>query len=263
MKHQDTRLRLTIVKTGDTLPPIIERWGDFDRMFLSAMPELGLLPEVLEVHRGAELPAPGDVEAVIITGSPASVTRREPWAERLAAWAREVVAEERFLLGVCYGHQLLAHAIGGEVVESRAGYEVGTIDVELTDPGLEDPLLGAVARGSRRVPFHSTHQDAVTTLGGGAVVLARTDRTPIQAFRVGPRAWGVQFHPEMTGGILRAYVEGRAQVIRDDARRRDLAPEAELERVRASIAETPHGPRLLQRFIELARSPRVERVDRA
>jgi GMP synthase (glutamine-hydrolysing) len=205
------------------------------------------------------------VGAAIITGSPHSVTRREPWADALAKWTSRVVDEGRFLLGVCYGHQILAHAQGGTVAKNPNGYEVGTITVELSEEGASDPILGPLARvrggagegageGAERptLDFHSTHQDAVVELPKGALLLASTLKTPVQAFRIGERAWGVQFHPEFTESVMRIYIERRLDVIRSDAKLRGADPRTEIERVERSVRATPHGRLLLRRFVEHA-----------
>jgi GMP synthase (glutamine-hydrolysing) len=164
------------------------------------------------------------------------VTSREPWADRAASFLRDAVAANRWVLGVCYGHQLLAHALGGVVETNPNGYEAGTIRIELTQDGRADPLLSGASE------FHSTHFDAVSVLPANARLLASTPKTRVQAFRAGERAWGVQFHPEFDEEIMRLYIEKRAASI------------ARLDEVRKSVRATPQGPALLRRFVELARS---------
>jgi GMP synthase (glutamine-hydrolysing) len=242
---------LVLVKTGDTLAEVKSKVGDFDQMFLDQLGESGAAVEVTEVHKGGRLPALSEVDAVIVTGSPSSVTAREPWAEELATWLRDAVGRDKHVLGVCYGHQLLAYAIGGTVEKNPRGYEIGTISVELTEDGKKDVLLGPIARGEPVIDFQSTHMDAVMSLPSGARILASTQQTPVQAFLLGERAWGVQFHPEMTGETIRLYVEGRTPQIAADAERRGLDPSREVSRVKTGVRETPAGPALLRRFISL------------
>ena len=83
--------------------------------------------------RGEALPDPRSVRAVVVTGSAAMVTSREPWSERTAAWLCETVEVKTPVLGICYGHQLLAHALGGRVEDNPQGRHIGTVDVTLTD----------------------------------------------------------------------------------------------------------------------------------
>lgn len=243
---------LTIFKTGDTAPEVIAAHGDYDTMFRAVLEPLGVECEVIDAHRGAVLPTPEDVDMALITGSPASVTTPEPWVEALADWARRAQAAAVPQLGVCYGHQLLAYAHGGRVEQSTRGMEIGTTRVELSAAGREDPLLAGLADARAQVDFHQVHGDVVTALPEGAVLLASNPHTELQAFRLGDKIWGVQFHPEFTRPIMDMYVEARADRVRGLAADAGLDPEAELSRARASITDAPQGPRLLARFIELA-----------
>jgi GMP synthase (glutamine-hydrolysing) len=243
-------MRLLILKAGDTVGAIIERHGDFDRMFEAPIAGLDLEIQVVPVHRGDPLPDIGAVEAVIITGSPSSVTKREPWADALARYTSDLVDAGRPLLGVCYGHQILAHARGGRVEQNPLGYEIGTIDLEITGAGRADPLIGSL-RGPMR--FQSVHADAVVSLPEEAQLLATSERSAVQAFSIGDRTWGVQFHPEMTRSIMSMYVDARIENVRADALRSREDPEARLAAVRRSITDTPSGPELLIRFIALAK----------
>src|SRR5687767_11564392 len=106
-----TTPKLLLVKAGDTLEEVKSTCGDFDRMFLGPLAELGVVPRVVSPHRGERLPPAEAFDAMIITGSPHSVTARDTWADQLAKLLVDAVASDRFVLGVCYGHQLLAHAL--------------------------------------------------------------------------------------------------------------------------------------------------------
>ncbi len=126
-------------------------------------------------------------DAVVISGSQSSVYHDEPWMAELATWVRGAVDAGLPVLGVCWGHQLLARMLGG-VVEDRGHYELGYVEIEQVRP---DPLFEGVPN-----PFvaFATHSDEVTALSENAVLLAR-NAAGIQAFRHG-RIYGVQFHPE-------------------------------------------------------------------
>lgn len=221
-----------------------QRFGEFIDFFRSAVPEAQLV--LADAIQGS-LPDPKQVEAAIITGSPHSVTQPEAWTHALADWTRQMVGEARPLLGVCYGHQLMAWALGGQVEENVAGYEIGSIEVELTEAGRTDPLLGVLGES---LQVQSTHVDTVTRLPFDAVVLGANKRA-LQAFRAGPRAWAVQFHPEFSADIMRAYVELRQPLLRTHCEKRGLNFEAELAQAR-QVKETPQGPALLRRFLALA-----------
>ena len=91
--------------------------------------------------KGAELPDPRTVAGVIITGAAAMVTEELDWSERTAAWIPAVLEAETPLLGICYGHQLIAHALDGRVAKNLKGREMGTVEVRLTEAAENDPIL--------------------------------------------------------------------------------------------------------------------------
>ncbi len=230
-----------IFKTGSTFPDLARFSGDFDAWFSRG---LGLHPtriRVLEASNGHPLPKPEAAAAVVITGSHAMVTDREAWSERLAGWLKEAVPTGLPILGVCFGHQLLAHALGGKVDYRADGPEVGTVEVRLTEHGRQDPLLGGV---DETFPAHATHAQSVVSLPPGAVHLAANDMEPHHAFRAGDRAWGLQFHPEFDVEIMRTYVDARAA--------RGECPKCDWSVIRASVRETPASAGLLRRFADLA-----------
>jgi GMP synthase (glutamine-hydrolysing) len=245
---------ILIIKAGDTMPAVKEKAGDFDRMFLSQLE--GTVHRdritIVQVHKGEPLPDPGAFTAAIITGSASSVTEREPWADMLAAWINRTMAAERPLLGVCYGHQLIAHAQGGRVARNPKGYEIGTKDVVLTGEGAKDALLGTIAAGRASIPFNHTHFDIVSELPPNATLLAKSAMSEVQAFRIGDRTWGVQFHPELTRPVMELYVEVRAPLIERDAIARGEDPHASVARARASIGDTADGGALLRLFVDRA-----------
>jgi GMP synthase (glutamine-hydrolysing) len=226
---------ILVLKTGEALPPVKAACGDFEQWIAKGLSRR-LAPgdvEVAAVYLGDPLPAPDRISGVVITGSVAMVSAREPWSERAAAWLAEIVAKDAVpALGLCYGHQLLAHALGGEVGPNPNGREMGTVEVHLVaDPPLFEPgvYLG-----------HTSHLEAVLRPPRGAQVLARTALDPHSVLRYGPRQWGTQFHPEFDAEILRCYVEARREVLADEGR----DPDAMLER----IEETPELARVLERF---------------
>jgi GMP synthase (glutamine-hydrolysing) len=125
-------------------------------------------------------------------------------------FVQTIIARRQPVLGVCFGHQLLGRGLGGEVRQHPAGWEVGTCKVKLTDAGLESPLFAGF---DPEFDVIESHRDAVFTLPAGARLLATNAHTPIQAFSVEDRFFGVQFHPEMNGEILRhVWTERRVKL---------------------------------------------------
>jgi GMP synthase (glutamine-hydrolysing) len=232
--------RVLLVKTGATLARLRPRRGDYEDWFVEG---LGLGWERVDlavVCEGQTLPDPHEPAGVVVTGSSALVSAREPWSERTADWLRETLAAGTPLLGVCYGHQLLAHALGGRVGRNPRGREIGTVAVRLHPAAREDALLGGLPA---RLTVQATHVESVLELPPGARLLASSDIDPHQAFACGERAWGVQFHPEFDAEVVRTYLEERREEVREEG----LDPES-LER---AVEESPHGTQLLRRFAEL------------
>lgn len=233
------RAPLVILKTGSTLPRLAATRGDYEDWIAEGMGAHEV--EVCRVAEGDPLPRPDAIGALVITGSSALVTDRLPWSEAAAAWLPEVLRRDVPVLGICYGHQLLAHALGGEVGMNPRGREIGTIEVELSPEGARDPLFAELGP---RLCVSASHRQSVLALPEGARRLAGNDADPNQAFALGERVWGVQFHPEWDHEVARVYVEERAEALLEEG----LDPTALLARGRAS----DDGAAILRRFAQLA-----------
>ena len=242
---------ILILKTGEAPPSVQRSYGDFeDWIALGLGKPLDSL-EVASVYKGDSLPSVDSVRGVVITGSPAMVTERPDWSEASARWLARIVEADRMpVLGICYGHQLLAHALGGEVGTNPRGREMGTVDVtfhrgETEAQGEADgppPIFEAgVLRG------HMSHFESVLRAPDGAEMLASTALDPHSVLEFGPRQWGVQCHPEFDRDIMRGYVEARRDILLGEG----LAPDTMI----AEATETFPITRMLARF--------AERVDRS
>ena len=232
-----------ILRPGSTITGMIERFGDYDAWFVRALEPTGARLVVYDVMAD-EPPDAAAADGWLVTGSRSSLAvTAEPWAEALLDWIRGAVAREAPLLGVCYGHQAVCAALGGRVVRHPAGWEIGTVEVELTDAGRTDPLFAGFPG---RFLAHTTHEDQVAELPPGAVLLAGNPHSPIQAVAIGPAARAVQFHPEVTAPIAAAFV----------ARRRHLLP------VEPGVREAPHAPRVLDNWVAGFVAPREKAAAR-
>ena len=230
-----------ILETGQPAAPL-RRFGGFPHWIRVAA---GLAADdtvAMNVERGDALPAREGFAGAMITGSAAMVTEQLPWSERSAAWLRDAAEAGLPLFGICYGHQLLAHALGGEVGDNPAGRQMGTIEVSLLPAAADDPLFAGVPD-----PFlaQSTHLQAVLRLPEGAVALATSERDRFHAFRWGDSAWGVQFHPEFSTAHMRGYLRARRVALA----REGFDPQAMLRAASAA----PHARGILRRFVREAR----------
>lgn len=237
--------KLLIIKTGTTFPGIRQAHGDFEDLVINQAGLTAADALVTPVYERQALPPARDVAAVIITGSHAMVTDKDAWSIYLARWLHEERPRAVPVLGICYGHQLLAAAWGGAVDYHQRGSEVGAVDITLTDAGVDDPLLGCLPP---RFIGYAAHAQTVTQLPPGARLLAYNAFEPHHAFVVDGNVWGVQFHPEFTAPVMQAYIDAerdeRVLSEQDAAQRR--------ETVRQQAAQTEaYGRRLLRRFLAL------------
>jgi GMP synthase (glutamine-hydrolysing) len=237
-----------LLKAGDAAESVRLSAGDYERWFLRTIGLSGYRFDILPVHRGAPLPASADgYDAVMMTGSPLSVTQLAPWMERAAAFMVEAGERGVPVLGVCFGQQLLAHAYGGRVTRNPQGRETGTVEVTLTQEGRQDPLFDGLPE---RFAVQATHEDIVSQLPEGARVLAGNANTAAQALAFRASVRGVQFHPEAPPDAMRAVILARQEGLEQDAVARGAAPGARVPRLLASISPTPAGPRILVNFLE-------------
>jgi GMP synthase (glutamine-hydrolysing) len=237
-----TQATILIVKTGDTFADLIGSFGDFEDWIRQG---LGVDKDQIQVVNAPAfevLPEPGTFSGAVIAGSHAMVTQNLDWSLAVEAWLAPVVAAGVPVLGICYGHQLLAKAMGGKVDFHPDGLEIGTQSITLTVDGLSDPLL----KGLPPVfTAHTCHSQTVLALPPGAVNLAKNTHDPHHAFRLGHAAWGVQFHPEYTPDIMAGYIRNMSPVIQ--------ALGKDPVEVQQQVINTPEAAQVLTRFAGLCR----------
>jgi GMP synthase (glutamine-hydrolysing) len=230
-----------ILKAGEALPPVRAARRDFEVWIAEG---LGVQEDEIRVvspWSGDPLPDPASLRGVIVTGSPAMVSDCEAWSEASASWLARIVEGDLIpVLGICYGHQLLAHGLGGEVGPNPRGREMGTMEVMRVEGAHEDDLMPDAAR----FPGHMSHLESVLRPPESAILLARTALEPHAALRFGPRQWGVQFHPEFDRDIMQRYVDARREALLEEG----FDPDGISDRA----IETPESTGVLARFAALA-----------
>jgi GMP synthase (glutamine-hydrolysing) len=182
-----------------------------------------------------------------------------PWLSRVKDLVRGAAEDGTPVLGICLGHQLAAVALGGEVVPNPAGQQIGVLDVGWAAHAREDPVLGSLAARAAAtaqrpaVPAVQWNLDVVTRLPPGAVELARTPTGELQAARLAPSVWGVQWHPEAGAEIIGAWAEHD----RDDAQERGVDLDSYVEQVAAARDRLRSTwPELAVRFAAVCREAR-------
>ena len=160
----------------------------------------------IDVVGGAPLPSPGEHDAYLITGSRHSAYDDLPWIAPLGTFVRDLVDAEVAVVGVCFGHQLIAHHLGGEVGRAAAGWGVGVHEARVVTerPWMTPPV--------ERFRLIVSHQDQVTSLPEGAELLATSDHAPVAAFELGS-ALGIQGHPEFDPAYAAALMAARSDRI--------------------------------------------------
>ncbi len=145
---------------------------------------------------------PAGYEAVIVFGGAMHADQEDehPWLAAEKALLAELLERRTPLLGVCLGAQLLSEAAGGSARRAREP-EIGWLEVEVTDQGSEDPVLGPLAPSFEAFEWHSYE----CGVPAGATVLARS-AVCVQAYRLGEAAWGIQFHAEVTAADARRWI---------------------------------------------------------
>lgn len=181
--------------------------------FTEWLPAAGLDLDVHLVQRDGAPPTTTGHDALIVMGGAMGVgdAALHPWMAYEIALIRHAVTSGLPTLGVCLGAQLLAAACGGSVVRGRVGPELGLGRVHLAGEAVADPLLHGLSPVENAVQWH---WDEILTLPPGATLLASSAQYPHQAFRLGERAWGVQFHPEARPSMVRRWArEDEAAVL--------------------------------------------------
>lgn len=231
--------KILIVKTGGTFADYAAERGDFDDWTAQGMSlEDGSWVGV-DVQGGERLPEPEGWAGAVITGSHDMVTDGLPWIADAAAWIRRAAAAGLPLLGICFGHQLLADALGGRAAYHPDGLEIGTADITRTRASAADPLF----RGLPEVfPGHVTHSQTALKLPEWATLLATGSHDPHQAFRAGESVWGVQFHPEFDAPAIREYVRRREAELAASGR--------DVDAILATVRDTPESASLLRLFAD-------------
>ena len=196
-------MRIAILEPGAPPKDLRPRFGAYGQMVAALLGD-GARTERFDVRTGA-YPDPGSWDGYVITGSSAGVYDPDPWIPDLKAWV-QATAGRAPMIGVCFGHQLMAEAFGGKVIKSPKGWGVGLHRYALTAPASwMEPEIHTVA-------LPASHQDQVVELGEGAEVLGGSDFCPFALLAYpGRRAFSLQPHPEFDPAYAEALIATRRE----------------------------------------------------
>jgi GMP synthase-like glutamine amidotransferase len=194
-------MKIGILETGKPPAELLERFGDYPAMFAELLGP-GFEFTTYDVEAG-ELPAGAEAEeAYLITGSPAGVYDDLLWMAPLKHFLRTAKGKAK-LVGICFGHQIMAEAFGGEVEKSERGWGVGLQTLEVCG---DAAFLG----GEQRVSVPASHQDQIVVQPPASRVIAANWFSPfgVLAYQDQP-ALSMQFHPEFSPDFAKALIEAR------------------------------------------------------
>ena len=196
-------MKVAVLETGRPPGNLAEEFGDYPAMFAELLGP-GFEIESFDVQAG-KLPNPAAHSAYMITGSPAGVYEPLPWIEPLQQFIRE--ASHAKMIGICFGHQVMAEALGGRVEKSGKGWGAGlhTYTVVRSEPWID--TAGTIA-----IP--ASHQDQVIVQPPRTNVVAASDFTPFAALAWSDRpAISFQFHPEFSPAFAKVLIEKRYDTV--------------------------------------------------
>ena len=197
-------MKLAILETGRPPGDLAQRFGDYPSMFVEILGD-GFEVDTFDVAAG-ELPDdPAEYGAYLITGSPAGVYDLLPWIEPLSEFIRS--AKDRKMVGICFGHQIMAEALGGHVEKSDKGWGAGLHHYSIVR---REPWMD----GEEKVSIPASHQDQVVLQPRNTEIVASSDFTPYAGFAWTDRpAISFQFHPEFAPDFAKALIAERYDIV--------------------------------------------------
>ena len=198
-------MKLAILETGRPPGDLVSQFGDYPAMFAKLLGE-GFGVETFDVP-AEHFPDPGAHDAVLITGSPAGVYEPLPWIEPLMDFIR--AAKDSRMVGICFGHQVMAKALGGHVEKSNKGWGAGLHQYAIRHP---QPWMD----GASTIAIPASHQDQVVVQPAHTDVVAASDFTPYAGLAWTDRpAISFQFHPEFSPNFAKALIKRRYDIVPD------------------------------------------------
>jgi len=196
-------MHLGILQTDTVLPEFQDEHGDYPGMFQNLFSDVreGLRYTNYDVQVAP--PARVDCDAYVITGSKRSVYEDLPWISALVGFVNEALLARRKIIGVCFGHQLMAHHFGGQVEEASAGWAVGVHASHVTR------RLRWMAHDAEHMALLSSHKDQVVALPDNAEIYLTNEFCPLAGFTVGNQIITVQGHPEFNKAYANKLMDMR------------------------------------------------------
>lgn len=217
-------MKIGILQTGHAPDEVLGTLGNYDQMFEKLLDGHGLEFETYAVVDGAFPDGPEVCDGWLITGSRHGAYEDHPWIAPLEDLIRAIRDARRPLVGICFGHQIIAQALGGRVEKYVGGWAVGRQDYDFNGETLA---------------LNAWHQDQVTALPPGAQVEARNPFCAHAALSYGARIFTVQPHPEFGAAMIEALITHRGKAL----------PPALIEEARAGLDRPVAADRIARRLV--------------
>ncbi|MCZ6501106.1 MAG: GMP synthase [Gammaproteobacteria bacterium] len=197
-----------VLQADSVLPQFQEEHGNYPEMFiriLSIGPDIEF--RIYDVERGVYPEDLDECDGYVITGSKKSVYDDEPWIKALIDFVRRLHENQKKVVGICFGHQMVAHALGGRTEPAREGWEVGIHQCQIVNK------LDFMSPDLDEFGLLVSHKDQVTELPDGAELLATSEFCPNAMFRIDDHILTFQGHPEFTRAYARDLMEMREEIL--------------------------------------------------
>jgi GMP synthase-like glutamine amidotransferase len=204
------RVRAGLLVVGHVDPKSQHIAGDYPELFDALLEPVDVEVVPYAVDEGRWPASLDECDGWICSPSRLSVYDDVDWISEMEKLVLELLAREKPFVGICFGHQLLAQALGGKVEKSPNGWGVGVQEYEIIEQlsWMHPPL--------ERFKLIASHQDQIVDVPAEARVIARSEYCPVAAMAVGDRAWTVQAHPEFVPELADQLLAGRVELIGAD-----------------------------------------------
>ena len=223
-------MKIGILQTGYSPPDLVERHGQYPDMFRQLLKGHGFTFETWEVVGDVFPESAGDADGWLVTGSKYSVYQDLPWIRKLEQFLRDCYQEGVPIVGVCFGHQVLARALGGKVEKFAGGWGIGRQTYEFD---------------GKPVYLNAWHEDQVTELPKDARVTGSSEFCRFAMLSYGERAMSVQAHPEFGNSFIEGLIEKRGV---------GTIPAAQLDKARSGLDKKDQGAEFARVISEFFRS---------
>ncbi|MEG8945674.1 glutamine amidotransferase [Rosettibacter firmus] len=230
--------KIYIFKLGSTYQSIKRKFGDFDDWIVKTIGIDIKKVKVIKINEGEDINDIKNCAGVILTGSHSMVTQNKEWSLKVEKWIPKLIEKEIPVLGICYGHQLIAKALNGIVDYNSDGEKSGSIKIKLTEESKNDILFSKLPQ---KFFVNVSHAQSVFSLPQEAKILAYDSRNSIYAFRIGKCTWGVQFHPEFDKNIMMEYM-----LKSHDKKKNLITKKLPIEKIK----NTPYSKKVLKLFYD-------------